>query len=103
MKRALPIGIISLLLTVLMSSCQPAPPVNTNAPSRATSPAAGPSAGAVATPDAGKTGTKGPHCDDPPPANPANCNPPIDQPFVMGCNPPFTNAQSHDIDQHCPN
>ena len=107
MTRALPIVLLSLLLCGLVSSCQPAPPANTNATSPAASSSAGsaatPSAGAVATPDAGKTGTKGPHCDDPPPANPANCKPPIDQAFVMGCNPPFTNAQSHDIDQHCPN
>jgi uncharacterized protein YgiM (DUF1202 family) len=46
---------------------------------------------------------KGPHCDDPPPANPANC-PGVDQPYVLGCNnPPFANPQSHDIDLHCPN
>jgi uncharacterized protein YgiM (DUF1202 family) len=46
---------------------------------------------------------KGPHCDDPPPANPANCTLGIDKPFSVDCNPPFANAQSHDIDLHCPN
>lgn len=99
MTRPLSLGILSLILTGLVSSCQPSPPVNINAPS----PAASPSAGTAATPNAEKTGTKGPHCDDSLPANPSNCKPPIDQPFVMGCNPPFTGGQSHDIDQHCPN
>ena len=99
MNRVLSIGILSLILAVLVSSCQPSPPVNTNAPS----PAASPSASPAATPNAEKTGTRGPHCDDPPPANPANCTPPIDQPFDVGCNLPFTGGQSHDIDQHCPN
>ena len=50
-----------------------------------------------------KSGKKGRHCDDPPPANPANCTLGIDQPFSIGCNPPFADAQSHDIDLHCPN
>ncbi len=105
--RALLIGILGLILTVLVSSCQPSPPANMNAPSPTASPApsptASPNATAGATPDAGKTGTKGPHCDDPPPANPSTCTPPIDQPFVVGCNLPFTGGPSHDIDQHCPN
>ena len=107
MNRALLIGILSLILTVLGSSCQPSPPGNTNAPSPTTSPAASPTASLStsprATPDAGKTGTKGPHCDDPPPANPSSCTPPIDQPFVVGCTLPTTGGQSHDIDLHCPN
>jgi hypothetical protein len=108
MNRALLIGILSLILTVLVSSCQPSPSVNTNtnAPSPAASPAASPtastSASPGATPNAEKTGTRGRHCDDPPPANPSTCTPPIDQPFVVGCTLPFT-GQSHDIDQHCPN
>ena len=37
------------------------------------------------------------------PANPANCTLGIDQPFLVGCNPPFADGQSHDIDLHCPN
>jgi len=49
------------------------------------------------------TAEKGRHCDDPPPANPANCTLGIDQPFSVGCNPPFADAQNHDIDLHCPN
>ena len=106
LKRGVPIGILSLILTMLVSSCQPSPPANTNAPSPTASPAASPTASPNAspgaTPDAGKTGTRGPHCDDPPPANPATCIPPIDQPFVVGCTMPFT-GQSHDIDLHCPN
>ena len=105
--RALLIGTLSLILTVLVSSCQPSPPTNTNAPSPAASPTASPNAspsGSPApTPDAGKTGTGGPHCDDPPPANPSNCSPPIDQPFVVGCNLPIPGGQSHDVDLHCPN
>src|SRR5712691_11159055 len=107
MNRAFLIGILSLILIVLVSSCQPSPPANTNAPSPAASPtaspAASPAASPGATPDAVKTGTSGPHCDDPPPANPSNCTPPIDQPFVAGCNLPFTGGQSHDVDLHCPN
>ncbi len=102
MNRALLIGILSLILTVLVSSCQPSPSVNTNAPSPAASPTASPSASPGATPNADKTGTRGRHCDDPPPANPSTCTPPLDQPFVVGCTLPFT-GQSHDIDQHCPN
>lgn len=102
MNRSLLIGILSLILAVLVTSCQPSPPANTNAPSPAASAATSPSASPAATPNAEKTGTKGPHCDDPPPANPSKCTPPIDQPFVAGCNLPFT-GQSHDIDQHCPN
>jgi|GEM_PF-704859 len=106
MNRALLIIILGLLLTVLHSSCQPSSSVNTNAPSPAASPSAGaavsPSAGAAATPNAEKTGTKGPHCDDPAPANPSHCSPPIDEAFVVNCNLPFT-GQSHDIDLHCPN
>lgn len=105
MNRAFPIGILSLILTVLVS-CQPSGTVNTNAPSPTASPAASPtaslSASPTATPNAEKTGTRGPHCDDPPPANPSTCTPPIDQPFVVGCTLPFT-GQGHDIDQHCPN
>jgi uncharacterized protein YgiM (DUF1202 family) len=51
-----------------------------------------------------KSGKKGWHCDDPPPANPANCTLGIDQPFSVGCsNPPFADPESHDIDLHCPN
>src|SRR5438270_13650703 len=42
-----------------------------------------------------KSGKKGLHCDDPPPANPANCTLGIDQPFSVDCNPPFAGAQSH--------
>src|SRR5437868_2232465 len=106
MNRALPIVILVLTLTVPLSSCQPSPSVNPNAPSPAASasasPAASPPASPGATPNAEKTGTKGPHCDDPPPANPVTCTPPIDQPFVVGCTLPFT-GQNHDIDQHCPN
>jgi hypothetical protein len=106
LNRAFPIGILSLILTVLASSCQPSPSVNTNAPSPAATVSASPAASApanpAATPNAEKTGTRGSHCDDPPPANPATCAPPIDQPFVVGCTLPFT-GQSHDIDQHCPN
>lgn len=105
--RALLIGTLSLILTVLVSSCKPSPSVNTNAPSPTASPmpspGASPSASPAATPNADKTGTRGPHCDDPPPANPSNCTPPIDQPFNVGCNLPFTGGQSHDVDQHCPN
>jgi uncharacterized protein YgiM (DUF1202 family) len=49
-------------------------------------------------------GEKKRHCDDPPPAHPANCTPGVDQPFSLDChNPPFANPQSHDIDLHCPN
>lgn len=111
MNRALLIGILSLILTVLVTSCQPSPSVNTNAPGPAASPAASaaasaaatPSAGPAATPNAAKTGTRGPHCDDPPPTNPSKCTPPVDQPFNVGCNLPFTGGQSHDIDKHCPN
>src|SRR6266851_9073265 len=103
MNRALLIGILSLILTVLVSSCQPSPPANTNAPSPAASPTASPAASPGPTPNAEKTGTRGPHCDDPPPANPSTCTPPIDQPFVVGCNLPFNGGQSHDIDLHCPN
>ena len=105
LRRAFPIGLLSLILTVLVSSCQPSPSVNTNASPSVTlspSPAASPSASSAVTPNAEKTGTKGPHCDDPPPANPATCTPTIDQPFVVGCTLPFT-GPSHDIDQHCPN
>src|SRR6266851_6587582 len=36
------------------------------------------------------------HCGDNTPANPLNCN--INQPFNAGCNPPFSGAQSHDIE-----
>src|SRR5258708_36246655 len=104
MNRALLVGILSLILTVLVSSCQPSSPVNnTNAPSLTASPTASPNASPGATPNAEKTGTRGPHCDDPAPTNPSSCTPPIDQPFVVGCNPPFAGRQSHDIDQHCPN
>src|SRR5437588_5805175 len=102
MNRALLIVILSFLITLLMSSCQSSPSVNTSVPSPSASAAASPSAGAAATPNAEKTGTKGPHCDDPPPANPSTCTPPIDEAFVVGCNLPFT-GQPHDIDQHCPN
>jgi hypothetical protein len=98
MNRAFPIGILSLILTVLVSSCQTPAPVTSNA----SSPAASAPAGPTATPNAEKTGTRGPHCDDPPPANPSTCKPPIDQPFVVGCTLPFTGL-SHDIDKHCPN
>ncbi|HYR77755.1 MAG TPA: hypothetical protein VEM96_18200 [Pyrinomonadaceae bacterium] len=105
--RALLIGTLSLILVVLVNSCQPSPPGNTNAPSPTASPTASPiaspNASPGATPDAGKTGTRGPHCDDPPPANPSNCTPPIDQPFVVGCTLPIPGGQSHDIDLHCPN
>src|SRR5260370_2354966 len=106
--RALLIGTLSLLLIALVSSCQPSPPANTNAANtNASSPTASatasPNASPGATPNAGKTGTSGPPCDDPPPANPANCTPPINQPFFVGCNLPFAVGPSHDIDQHCPN
>src|SRR5258708_406825 len=95
--RALLIGTLSLTLIVLVSSCQPSPPANTNANSPAASPTASPAATAGATPNAEKTGTRGSHCDDPPPANPSSCTPPIDQPFVVGCNLPFTGGQSYDV------
>src|SRR6266446_2343791 len=102
MNRALLIGTLSVILTVLVSSCKPLPPGNTNAASPTSTPATTPATSPGGTPNAQKTGTKGPHCDDPPPANPSTCTPPIDQAFVVGCTLPFT-GQSHDIDQHCPN
>jgi len=98
MNRSLLIAILSLILSVFVSSCQKSPTGNTNAPSPAASPAS-----PAGTPNATKTGTKGPFCDDPLPKNPANCKPPIDKPFNVGCNLPFTGGQSHDIDKHCPN
>ncbi len=106
MNRALLIGTLSVILTVLVSSCNPSPSGNMNAASptasSASTPATTQAASPGSTPNAEKTGTKGPHCDDPPPANPSTCTPPIDNPFVVGCTLPFT-GQSHDIDQHCPN
>ena len=101
MKPKLPMGILGLIISAaVVSSCQPSPTVNTNSLRSETTPAAGPAASPGGT--AQKSGQKGPHCDDPPPANPANCKLNIDQPFVPGCNLPFT-GQSHDIDLHCPN
>ena len=41
------------------------------------------------------------HCNDSPPANPSNCN--INQSFVVGCELPFADSVSHEIDQRCPN
>ena len=96
MKRILPLRILSLfVLTVVISCCQTSPTVNTNAPSPSASPPASPAA-------TEKSAQRGPHCDDSPPANPANCKLNIDQPFNVGCNLPYT-GQSRDIDQHCPN
>src|SRR5690242_17596302 len=98
MKLKLPLGILGLITcAVLGSSCQPSSNGNVNS---ATTPAASPTAGPTGSVE--KSGRKGPHCDDAPPANPANCNLNVDQPFVVGCNLPFT-GQSHEIDQHCPN
>jgi len=98
MKQKLPLGILGLITcAVLGSSCQPSGNGNVNS---ATTPAASPTAGPTASVE--KSGHKGPHCDDAPPANPSNCNLNVDQPFVAGCNLPFTGL-SHDIDQHCPN
>src|SRR5713101_1221829 len=48
-----------------------------------------------------RTTQPGVHCGDSPPANPSNCN--INKPFNIGCNLPFSNGQSHEIDQRCPN
>lgn len=44
---------------------------------------------------------KSSHCGDDPPANPSHCN--INQPFQAGCALPWSNGQSHEIDQRCPN
>ena len=104
MKRVL-VGALSLVLALLFSSCQPSPQPNTN--TNVSSPSAGPSAtmsaGPAVTPNAEKTGSRGPHCDDPVPASASRCTPAVDQPFSPGCSLPFPGGQSHDIDQHCPN
>jgi len=98
MKSKLPMGIPGLIISaVLVSGCQPSGNVSINS---ATPAAASPTASPAASIET--SGHKGRHCDDAPPANPANCNLNVDQAFVVGCNLPFT-GQSHDIDQHCPN
>src|SRR5258706_14445435 len=106
MNRALLIGTLSVILTVLLSSCNPSPSGNMNAASptasSASTPATTPAASPGSTPNAEKTGTKGPHCDDPPHENTSKCKRPIDNPFVVGCTVGFT-GQSHDIGQDCAN
>ena len=41
------------------------------------------------------------HCNDPTPAHPSNCN--VNQAFSVGCNLPFPNGVSHEVDDKCPN
>jgi hypothetical protein len=41
------------------------------------------------------------HCNDNPPANPSNCN--IKQKYEVGCDLPFPDGESHNIDDNCPN
>ncbi|HSS20935.1 MAG TPA: hypothetical protein VLL54_12745 [Pyrinomonadaceae bacterium] len=41
------------------------------------------------------------HCADPDPAHPSNCD--IHQAFNAGCPVPWDGAESHDIDENCPN
>src|SRR6266498_1443625 len=84
-----------LLLATLISACSQSPP---NGNTNAASPSPSPQATASRSP-----GATGKHCGDSPPANPANCKLNIDQPFNPGCTAPFSGAQSHDIDAHCPN
>jgi hypothetical protein len=88
-------ALILLFVTVPIISCTQ-PPSNGNA--NAPTPRSSPQPTAPSSPVA-----RGPHCGDAPPANPANCKLNIDQPFNPGCSPPFSDAQSHDIDAHCPN
>lgn len=103
MRRVLPLGTAGFVFGLLFTSCQPATQPNTNAPTLTASPSPASSVTSSATPNAEKTGTRGPHCDDPVPTNPSHCTPPIDQPFNVGCNLPFNGGTSHDIDLHCPN
>ncbi len=88
------IALILFFVPLAIISCAQAP-----ANGNATAPTPVPSSQANAQ---GSPGARGPHCGDPPPANPANCKLNIDQAFSPGCSPPFPGAQSHDIDAHCP-
>jgi len=103
MNRTLPIAILGLILIVLVSSCQPSPPVNTNAPGPAASATASPAASAGATPNAEKTGTRGRHCDDPPPQILQTARPLLisHSTWVVTCHSPADRVMK--IDKHCPN